>query len=76
DEEMLLALYDLVEHEGMVLGGSTGVNIAGAMHMARELGPGKTIVTILADYGQRYQSKIYNPAFLTERGLPPPPWLS
>ena len=73
---MLLALYDLVEHEGLVLGGSTGVNIAGAMHMAKDLGPGATIVTILADYGQRYQSKIYNPEFLKERGLPPPAWLA
>ncbi|MBS0360519.1 MAG: cysteine synthase A [Proteobacteria bacterium] len=75
DEEMLLALYDLVEHEGLVLGGSTGVNIAGAIHMAKDLGPGSTIVTVLADYGQRYQSKIYNPAFLAERGLPIPGWL-
>lgn len=75
DEEMLLALYDLVEHEGLVMGGSTGVNLAGAIRMARDLGPGKTIVTVLADFGQRYQSKIYNPAFLRERGLPTPAWM-
>ena len=75
DEEMLLAIYDLVEHEGLVMCGSTGVNVAGAMRLAKELGPGHTIVTILCDYGQRYQSKIYNPEFLKERGLPLPGWL-
>jgi cysteine synthase A len=75
DEEMLLALFDLVEHEGLVLGGSTGINVAGAIHLAKDLGPGRTIVTVLADLGQRYQSKIYNPAFLTERGLPAPAWM-
>jgi cysteine synthase len=75
DEEMLLALYDLVEHEGLVMGGSTGINVAGAIRMARDLGPGKTIVTVLADHGQRYQSKIYNPDFLRERGLPAPAWM-
>jgi len=75
DEEMLLALYDLVEHEGLVMGGSTGINVAGAIRMAKDLGPGRTIVTVLADFGQRYQSKIYNPAFLRERGLPTPAWM-
>jgi cysteine synthase A len=75
DEEMLLALYDLVEHEGLVMGGSTGINVAGAINLAKDLGPGKTIVTVLADFGQRYQSKIYNPAFLRERGLPEPAWM-
>ncbi|WP_374570282.1 cysteine synthase A [Phenylobacterium sp.] len=75
DEEMLLALYDLVEHEGLVMGGSTGVNVAGAIRLAKDLGPGHTIVTVLCDYGQRYQSKIYNPEFLKERGLPLPGWL-
>ncbi|WP_297693081.1 cysteine synthase A [Phenylobacterium sp.] len=75
DEEMLLALFDLVEHEGLVMGGSTGINVAGAIHMARDLGPGHTIVTVLADHGQRYQSKIYNPAFLKEKGLPFPAWM-
>jgi cysteine synthase A len=75
DEEMLVALYDLVESEGLVMGGSTGVNVAGAIRMARDLGPGHTIVTVLADHGQRYQSKIYNPDFLRERGLPTPAWM-
>ena len=75
DEEMLLAIYDLVEHEGLVMGGSTGVNVAGAIRLAKDLGPGHTIVTVLCDYGQRYQSKIYNPAFLKERDLPLPGWL-
>ena len=75
DEEMLLAIYDMVEHEGLVMGGSTGVNVAGAIHLAKDLGPGHTIVTILCDHGQRYQSKIYNPDFLKERGLPAPGWL-
>jgi cysteine synthase A len=75
DEEMLGAIYDLVEHEGMVMGGSTGINVAGAIRMAKDLGPGHTIVTILCDQGSRYQSKIFNPAFLKERGLPTPPWL-
>ena len=75
DEEMLLAIYDMVEHEGLVMGGSTGINVAGAIRMARDLGPGHTIVTILCDQGSRYQSKIYNPQFLKERGLPAPGWL-
>ncbi len=75
DTEMLEAIYELAEHEGMVMGGSTGVNVAGAVRMARDLGPGHTIVTILCDQGARYQSKIFNREFLTERGLPPPPWL-
>ncbi|MDZ4317869.1 MAG: pyridoxal-phosphate dependent enzyme, partial [Phenylobacterium sp.] len=75
DEEMLEVIYDLVEHEGMVMGGSTGVNVAGAIRLARELGPGHTIVTILCDQGARYQSKIFNRAFLTEKGLPIPSWL-
>jgi cysteine synthase A len=75
DEDMLLALYDMVEHEGLVMGGSTGINVAGAIQLARDLGPGNTVVTVLADLGQRYQSKIYNPAFLRERGLPIPGWM-
>lgn len=75
DEEMLLAIYDMVEHEGLVMGGSTGINVAGAIRMAKDLGPGHTIVTILCDQGSRYQSKIYNPDFLKERGLPVPGWL-
>ena len=75
DEEMLLAIYDLVEHEGLVMGGSTGINVAGAIRMAQDMGPGHTIVTVLCDHGQRYQSKIFNPVFLAERGLPAPPWM-
>jgi cysteine synthase A len=75
DEEMLEAIYDLVEHEGLVMGGSTGINVAGAIRMAKDMGPGHTIVTVLCDHGQRYQSKIFNPAFLAEKGLPPPPWM-
>ena len=75
DEEMLLAIYDMVEHEGLVMGGSTGINVAGAIRMAKDMGPGHTIVTILCDQGSRYQSKIYNPQFLKERGLPVPGWL-
>jgi cysteine synthase A len=75
DIEMLHAIYDMAEHEGLVMGGSTGINVAGAIRMAKDLGPGHTIVTILCDQGARYQSKIFNPAFLKERGLPPPPWL-
>ena len=68
-------MFDLLEHEGLVLGGSSGVNIAGAMRLARHMGPGHTIVTILCDYGTRYQSKLYDPAFLREKGLPVPAWL-
>jgi cysteine synthase A len=75
DEEMLLAIYDLVEHEGLMMGGSTGINVAGAIRLAKDLGPGHTIVTVLCDSGSRYQSKIYNPAFLKERDLPVPPWI-
>lgn len=76
DEEMLGVIYDLATHEGLIMGGSTGVNVAGAIRMARDLGPGHTVVTILCDQGSRYQSKIYNPAFLQERGLPFPEWLA
>jgi len=75
DEEMLPVLYDLVATEGLLLGGSSGINVAGAIRLAKALGPGKTIVTVLADSGSRYQSKLYNPAFLASKGLPPPPWL-
>ena len=67
--------FDLVQQEGLCLGGSSAINIAGAIRMARDLGKGTRIVTILADYGNRYQSKMYNPAFLAERGLPVPQWL-
>lgn len=76
DDEMLEVIFDLATHEGLIMGGSTGINVAGAIRMARDLGPGHTIVTILCDQGARYQSKIYNPAFLAERGLPVPEWLA
>ena len=75
DEEALPALFDLIEHEGLVLGGSSAINIVGAMRLARELGPGKTVVTILADGGSRYQSKLFNPVFLREKKLPIPRWM-
>jgi cysteine synthase len=75
DEAALPVLFDLVEEEGLILGGSSAINIVGAMRLARELGPGHTVVTILADYGTRYQSKLYNPAFLREKNLPVPKWL-
>lgn len=75
DAEMLEVLYDLVQHEGLCLGGSSGVNVVGAIKLARELGPGHTIVTILCDHGSRYQSKLFNPEFLKEKGLPTPPWM-
>ena len=75
DSDALEALFDLTINEGMCLGGSAGINIAGAMALAKEMGPGKTIVTMLCDYGNRYQSKLYNPEFLREKGLPIPSWL-
>ena len=75
DEEALPIVFDLLEHEGLCMGASTGVNVAGAMRMARDMGPGHTIVTILCDYGTRYQSKLFNPEFLREKGLPTPAWL-
>ena len=74
DEEALPIIFDLLTEEGLCMGGSSGVNVAGAIRMAQELGPGHTIVTILCDYGTRYQSKIFNPDFLREKGLPVPPW--
>ncbi len=75
DSEALPIVFDLLANEGLCMGGSTGINIAGAMRMAREMGPGHTIVTILCDYGTRYQGKLFNPAFLREKGLPYPAWL-
>lgn len=75
DEEMLRAIFDLMEFEGLVMGGSTGINVAGAIQMAKDMGPGHTIVTVLCDHGQRYQSKIFNPGFLRDKGLPVPTWL-
>ncbi len=75
DTEMLEVIFDLVQHEGLCMGGSTGINVAGAIKLAKELGPGHTIVTILCDHGSRYQSKLFNREFLAEKGLPTPPWM-
>mgnify|MGYP005667175209 FL=1 len=75
DEEALPLIYDLLLNEGLLLGGSSAINVAGAIRLARDLGPGHTIVTILCDSGQRYQSKIWNPVFLKEKNLPVPSWL-
>ena len=75
DAEALTIIFDLLEHEGLCLGGSSGINVAGAVRLAKELGPGHTIVTILADYGTRYQSKLFNPQFLRAKNLPVPAWL-
>jgi len=75
DEEAVTVIYELLQHEGLCLGGSSGINIAGAIHMAKEMGPGHTIVTMLCDYGNRYQSKLFNPEFLKGKGLPVPRWL-
>jgi cysteine synthase len=75
DEEALPIVFDLLEHEGLCLGGSSGINVAGAIRMAREMGPGHTIVTILCDHGTRYQSKLFDPEFLRSRNLPVPGWL-
>ncbi|MEE1568472.1 MAG: pyridoxal-phosphate dependent enzyme, partial [Alphaproteobacteria bacterium] len=76
DEEALKVIFDLVRHEGFVVGGSSGINVAGAIRLAEEMGPGHTVVTILADDGAKYQSKIFNPAFLKEKNLPIPEWLN
>ena len=76
DDEALPIVFDLAEKEGLLLGGSSGINVAGAIRLARELGPGKTIVTILCDGGARYASKLFNPEFLRELNLPTPPWLA
>jgi cysteine synthase A len=75
DSEAVPIIFDLLEHEGLCLGGSSGINVAGAVRLAKELGPGHTIVTVLADYGTRYQSKLFNAAFLREKKLPVPDWL-
>lgn len=76
DSEALPIVFDLLQHEGLCLGGSSGINVAGAIRMARDMGPGHTIVTILCDYGTRYQSKLWNPDFLRSKGLPVPSWLT
>jgi cysteine synthase A len=75
DEEALPVVFDLVQEEGLCLGGSSGINVAGAIRLAKHMGPGHTIVTLLCDSGQRYMSKLFNPAFLREKGLPTPSWL-
>ena len=75
DEEAVPIIYELLEHEGLCLGGSTGINVAGAIRLARQLGPGHTIVTVLCDGGSRYQSKQFNPAFMRSKNLPVPEWL-
>ena len=75
DQEALPVVFNLLQNEGLCLGGSSGINVAGAIKMAKELGPGHKIVTILCDFGTRYQSKLYNLEFLREKGLPVPNWL-
>jgi cysteine synthase A len=75
DEEALPVVFDLLSHEGLCLGASSGINVAGAIKLAKHMGPGHTIVTLLCDSGQRYMSKLFNPAFLREKGLPTPSWL-
>ncbi|HEY4921733.1 MAG TPA: cysteine synthase A [Xanthobacteraceae bacterium] len=75
DAEAVAIIFDLLQHEGLCLGGSSGINVAGAIRLANELGPGHTVVTILADYGTRYQSKLFNPEFLRQKGLPVPAWM-
>ena len=75
DEEAVPIIYELLEHEGLCLGGSTGINVAGAIRLARQLGPGHTIVTVLCDSGNRYQSKLFNPDFMRSKNLPVPQWL-
>jgi len=75
DEEALPVIFDLLQNEGLCLGGSSGINVAGAIRLAKQLGPGHTLVTILADHGTRYQKRLFNPIFLREQGLPVPPWL-
>jgi cysteine synthase A len=75
DQEAVTVIYELLEHEGLCLGGSTGINVAGAIRLAKQLGPGHTIVTVLCDSGNRYQSKLFNPDFMRSKKLPVPEWL-
>jgi cysteine synthase A len=75
DEEAVPLIFDILEHEGLCLGGSSGINVAGAIRLAKDMGPGHTIVTVLCDYGNRYQSKLFNPEFLRSKNLPVPEWL-
>ena len=76
DDEAVSIIFDVLEHEGLCLGGSSGINLCGAARLAKQMGPGHTIVTVLCDYGTRYQSRLFNPAFLREKGLPVPAWLA
>ena len=76
DTEAIPYVFDMIEHEGLCLGGSSGINIAGAVRLAQDLGPGHTVVTVLCDYGNRYQSKLFNPEFLASKGLPIPAWIA
>jgi cysteine synthase A len=76
DQEAVPIIFDLLEHEGLCLGGSSGINVAGAIRLAKDMGPGHTIVTVLADFGTRYQSKLFNPEFLRSKNLPVPEWLT
>jgi len=76
DEQALPYVFNLLKNEGLCVGGSSGINMAGAVALAKKLGPGHTIVTVLCDYGTRYQSKLFNPVFLEQKGLPAPPWLT
>ena len=75
DEELVPFVFDLLRHEGLFLGGSSGINLAGAVRLAKQLGPGHVIVTVLCDGGERYASRLFNPAFLREKGLPTPSWV-
>lgn len=75
DEEALPYIFDLLQHEGLCLGGSSGINVAGAVRLAKQMGPGHTIVTVLCDYGNRYQTKLFNPQFLRDKQLPVPAWM-
>ena len=76
DDEAVRIVFDLLAEEGLCVGGSSGINVAGAIRVARALGPGHVVVTVLCDYGTRYQSKLFNPEFLRGRGLPVPGWLT
>jgi len=76
DAEALKHIYDMIQYEGLCLGGSSGINMGGALQLAKDLGPGHTIVTVLCDYGNRYQDKLFNPEFLRSKDLPTPPWMS
>ena len=76
DKDWLPVLYDLIQYEGLCVGGSSALNVRGALELAKKLGPGKTIVTVLCDYGNRYSSRLFNPDFLRSKDLPTPPWMA